>query len=234
MRHSPSLSVRQVVFVAAALCLAMTVAVGFAPRGQAATPITTVIVTPHPDDEVLRLTGYVRHAAHRGDRLILVAVTDGGATGIRTKLGLSVDQLKAVRRAEQAAAWSYLTDHGDIIRLGLEDGDVPAHKDLITSRLKELAGQYPGAQFYVAARLDDFHADHRAVAEAVRDTGARVVRYSRAATDTGNGTVYRPPAGYEWGAARADAAYTEVGHASVAPSFDALRNGGYASRITAG
>ncbi|TRW47539.1 PIG-L deacetylase family protein [Georgenia yuyongxinii] len=229
MRHSLS----RIVSTVAVLCLGLLVVAGSAPpSATAAGPRTTVIVSPHPDDETLRLTGYIRYAVERGDRLILVAVTDGGASAVRAQFGFTVGQLKAVRRAEQVAAWSYLTDNGQVIRLGLEDGAVAGRKAAITARVKELAAQYgPTTEFYVAALLDDDHPDHSATAEAVRDGGARVVRYSRGPVDDRPGSVYRPTSGYLWGAQRADAAYDEVGYASAGVGFVALEDSGYASVV---
>lgn len=230
MRQTVSRTVTVVMVLSLAL---MAVAGSAPPRATAAAPRTTVVVTPHPDDETLRLTGYIRVAAERGDRLILVAVTDGGASRVREQLGLTVGQLKAVRRAEQVASWSYLTDDGEVIRLDIDDGAVAGRKAAVTARIKDLAVQYGAtAEFYVAARLDDAHPDHRATAEAVRDAGARVVRYARDPADPGAGAVYRPTSGYLWGAQRADQAYGEVGHVSAGASFSALREKGYASVVT--
>lgn len=195
----------------------------------------TIVYAPHQDDETLRLTGYIRSikALRPQEKYILVAVTDGEASGTRGSMGLSVSQFKAIRRAEQAAAWSYLTDDGEVIRLGLPDGGVSGHKEKIAAVARELEARYGrgNVEHYAACRTDDYHADHRAVAEALRDAGLRVVRYSRQPGESG-GTAYRPTAGYLWGAERAAEAYREAGQRSVPEYFRALRDSGYASHIT--
>lgn len=211
------------------LLTALLLALGLAltPAAEASSGRTTVVYSPHPDDDVLRLAAYVSFAADRGDRMILVAVTDGGASGVRTRLGFTVPQFEAVRRAEQAAAWSYLTHgEGEIIRLGLPDGGVTGAP--ITATARSLEG--PGVEHYVAANAADYHRDHQATVAAVKDAGVAVVRAARPVGYTG-GTVYTVPADRVWDVARASAAYREVGWVSVSSSFADLASAGYVSRV---
>ena len=188
---------------------------------------TTVVYSPHPDDDVLRLSAYINFAADRGDRMILVAITDGGASGVRTRLGFTVPQFEAVRRAEQAAAWSYLTHgKGEIIRLGLPDGEVTGAP--ITAVARSLEG--PGVEHYIAANAADYHRDHQTTVAAVKNAGLAVVRAARPVGYTG-GTLYTVPASHIWDVARASAAYREVGWVSVSSSFTNLAADNYSSRV---
>ena len=164
----------------------LVLGLALAPATEAANGRTTVVYSPHPDDETLRLSAYISFAADRGDRMILVAITDGGASGVRAALGFAVPQLEAVRRAEQAASWSYLTrGKGEIIRLGLPDGGVTGAP--ITAVARSLEG--PGVEHYVAANAADYHRDHQATVAAVKNAGLAVVRAARPVGHT-DGTLY--------------------------------------------
>lgn len=198
-----------------------------APATEATNGRTTVVYAPHPDDDVLRLSAYINFAADRGDRMILVAVTDGGASGVRTKLGFTVPQFEAVRRAEQAAAWSYLTrGRGEIIRLGLPDGGVTGAP--ITAAARSLEG--PGVEHYVAANAADYHRDHQVTVAAVKNAGLATVRAARPVGAT-DGSLYTVSPGRLWDVARASTAYREVGWVSVSSSFANLAATNYSSRV---
>jgi LmbE family N-acetylglucosaminyl deacetylase len=217
--------------ILAAAALVLAPAVTAAPA-QAATQRVTVIYAPHPDDETLRLSGYISYAASRGDKLILVAASDGGGTGLVHAWGWSPQGMEEHRRIEQENAWGALTNgKGTIIRLGLPDGNIPAYKAAITKQAQALEAQYGSAnvEHYVAARDDDVHPDHRAVVQAVRDAHVRIVRVSHEPGYHG-GTKYLPP---NTGAAvYAYNSYRTIGWVSVPGLFNNLRNQGYASYIT--
>ena len=213
----------KLLFTAVLLVLGLTLA----PAAEATTGRTTVVYSPHPDDDMLRLSAYINFAADRGDRMILVAVTDGGASGVRTALGFTVPQFEAVRRAEQAAAWSYLTrGKGEIIRLGLPDGGVTGAP--ITAVARSLEG--PGVEHYVAANAADYHRDHQATVAAAKNAGLATVRTARPVGAT-NGSLYTVPSSRLWDVARASAAYREVGWVSVPSSFANLAATNYSSRV---
>ena len=193
-------------------------------------PITTIVVSPHPDDETLRLSGYISAAAARGDTMKLIAVTDGGASGAKPP-SWTVEQLKTVRRGEQNAAWSALTNGtGTVIRLGQNDGSVSAAstKTAINSAISSSSGR---VEVYAAAYFDDAHPDHRAVASAVNSCSATVRRYSLAADDDRSGTTYSPASMSD--AQTAYEAYRPFGWTSVRSSFAALKERGFKSRVRA-
>lgn len=190
---------------------------------------TTVIYTPHPDDETLRLTSYTLLCRERGDDLVLVAVTDGEGSAVRSRFGWTKTQLAQARRAEQAAAWSYLTGgRGEIIRLGLPDGGVYSRRGAVTAIARQMEALGPDVEHYVAARPDDHHTDHRAVAQAVAASGNRVVRYGQEPGLPG-GTRNPLPSGTLWDARRAHGAYSEVGQTSTPALFAALEAANFQS-----
>lgn len=84
----------------------------------------TYVVSPHPDDETLRLAGFVTWLRHRHPerQVVLVAIGDGGGSSRARKMGWSPEYEREYRRSEQAAAWSALTGGaGEIVRVGLWD-----------------------------------------------------------------------------------------------------------------
>lgn len=211
-------------------CVLPTVA-----QAAARPPTTTVVWSPHPDDETLRLTGYALYAKSKGDIMILVAVTDGGASAVKTRLGITADELMALRRAEQDAAWAALTGGaGKVIRLGAADGKV-SQWDIARAfpKVQEIAASYGRrVEHYVAASVYDTHPDHRVVAKSVtyRAFLAGVVsRHSRPPESSSSGTRYKV---VDTAAAEAaHNAYRQVGMLSVGSLFRSTHNKGHVSRV---
>ena len=196
-----------------------------APAALAGTSRTTYIYSPHPDDETLYLAAYITFAVDRGDRLVLVAVTDGGATFARAK-GWSQEDIRTIRRIEQEAAWRALTGgRGGVVRLGLEDGAGAS----LTAPVREYARSVEGphVEHYVAAN-DNESVDHASVVRGIRDAGVRVARFSNR-PGSSTGYRYRPA---DVNAARVAAGcYVAVGQRSVPSMFKDLEQSGYSSRI---
>ena len=197
----------------------------------------TVVWSPHPDDETLRLTSYTLAARDRGDVLILVAVTDGGGSAVKDLIGITTQQLMTMRRSEQTEAWTALTyGRGQIIRLGLPDGHVTAAGvKLGYDRVQAIAASYHvPIEHYVAATDKDAHPDHRVVASTVRQKASitrSVVRFSLDPSLPGGGTLYISK--YQISAEAAHQAYDQIGMISVAPLFKALHYHQHYSRIIA-
>ncbi len=190
----------------------------------------TYVVSPHPDDETLRLAGYITRLRQRTQgRLVLVAMSDGGASSRARKMGWSPDYEREFRRAEQAAAWSALTGGtGEIIRVGLQDNTFTAEevRDALVPLNKKRA------QFYVAAHEEDYHPDHRAVAAGVRLLDPAHARFSLGPLMTGTGKIYRPSDSSVDAVSIAVAAYKNFGQLSVPEEFRALAKAGCRSRVT--
>lgn len=191
----------------------------------------TVIYSPHPDDETLRLSGYISFAAARGDKLILVAVTDGGGTSLVRAWGWTPEAMMGHRRLEQNIAWSALTKgRGEIIRLGLTDSGVATKSAVITAKANELQALYgPTVEHYVAARDNDVLEDHRSVVKAVRASTAKIVRVSQE-PGIHSGMRYSPP--NVASAVSAHGAYRLVGWVSVPGLFRNLSAQRYESYVT--
>ena len=187
---------------AAGVGLAASASMLGTPKAEAANAArTTIILSPHPDDEAIRLSHYAVIAADRGDKMILVQASDGSATKVRRNLGLSYDEITRYRYREQDSAWSWLTDgRGGIVRLGLPDAGVRQNdvykgvRSLIDSEGTSGIEVYVATWHYdrpTSVRADK-HNDHMAVVDAARRLGAEglVVRYAIHPTASQRGTTY--------------------------------------------
>jgi LmbE family N-acetylglucosaminyl deacetylase len=195
---------------------------------------TTIVYSPHPDDETLYLSGYVTFCRNRGDRLILVAVTDGGASNARPA-DWSVEDLMAVRRHEQHEAWRSLTGQvGSVYRLGIPDGEIAAHAQTITNYAEALERAWDtSVEHYVAGNYQSSQSeDHQAVANAVKAAGVTVARFALVPGST-SGTAYAPPTDRVDECLEAWNVYRAFGQISVKSMFDALKASGYTSHIIA-
>lgn len=121
----------------------------------------TVVVVPHPDDEVLASGGTLSRQFNRTLNVVVIAVTDGEAAYDRP--GREV--LAAVRRQEQAEAVRRLgAKTPNIVRLGLPDSAVENHEDELTDLLSQWINPH---DFVIAPWVHDWHPDHEAVGRAV-------------------------------------------------------------------
>lgn len=129
-----------------------------------------VIVAPHPDDEVLGPGGLARVAADAGLRVLIVAVTDGGASHPGSPT-LDPAGLVAARLIERIEALSRLGLAGAaVVRLELPDGDVAAHEARLEQELIDRLG--PG-DLCLATWSQDGHPDHEAVGRAAERASSR-------------------------------------------------------------
>lgn len=190
---------------------------------------TTVIYSPHPDDETLYLSGYISVCRDRGDRLILVAASDGGASGAKPD-SWTVDDLMSVRRMEQTEAWKALTGNLSIYRLGMADGAIQSEQVTAMAEALERAWGTDVEHYVAGSYLSTQSADHQAVANGVKAANVRVARFALVPGST-TGTAYPPPSGRLDECALAWSIYRAFGHLSVKSMFDDLKASGYTSRI---
>jgi len=132
-----------------------------------------VVVSPHPDDEVLGAGGLMHTWSSRGLPVTVVSVTDGEAAFENS------GSLGALRQAELRAALRKLSpSHIDVLRLGLPDGRVADHRNKLRNSLADLL---TGADHVVAPYEADGHPDHEAVGSVCREISASLnadlVRY---------------------------------------------------------
>jgi LmbE family N-acetylglucosaminyl deacetylase len=143
-----------------------------------------VVLSPHPDDETLSLGVWTANAVARGDRVIVVALTDGRTTGARKpielRLGHALTQsdIAVARIAEMRAAVADLgVAASDLYLAHLDDPAGPGRawvtEPEAAAVIKAFAERFPGATFatmsWVAERQLDHLSAGRALWSAVRD-----------------------------------------------------------------
>ena len=123
-----------------------------------------VVVSAHPDDEVLALGGTLSLLTARGCRLTLVTATDGEGSHPGSRYGDPVRM--AARRAEELrAALATLGVDAEPVRLGLPDSGLASSEPQLRERLAPLVAR---ADLVVGTWSQDGHPDHDAVGRACR------------------------------------------------------------------
>ena len=135
------------------------------------------LVAPHPDDEILGLGGSLSRLSSLHADLAIVSVTDGEASH-RDSSVWPADRLARVRPAEMRRGLDALAVAADVVRLGLPDGRVAAHRKAL---LQALVERVADDDLILATCRFDGHPDHEACGEvavmAGEMTGAAVFEY---------------------------------------------------------
>jgi LmbE family N-acetylglucosaminyl deacetylase len=131
-----------------------------------------VVVSPHPDDEVLAAGGAMRWHAHHRREVVIVAVTDGEASHAASRRTTPA-QLAARRARERTEALCRLgVQEVTLVRLRQPDQGCAARVDAIAAAVSALLRP---RDVVVASSAADRHPDHVAVATAVRRGAGAVV-----------------------------------------------------------
>lgn len=145
-----------------------------------------VVVSPHPDDEVLACGGLLALHARRGGEAIVVAVTDGEASH-RDDPSWPANRLASARRLERLRGLARLGLRADAVtRLALRDSGVAAQRSSIEAGLRALLRP---SDCVVTTWRSDGHPDHDA-------TGAAT---ARVCTDIGCRLLEAPVWMWHWG-----------------------------------
>ncbi len=123
-----------------------------------------VVVSAHPDDEVLALGGTLSLLAARGCRLTLVTATDGERSHPGSRSGDPVP-MAARRAVELRDALAVLGVDAEPVRLGLPDSGLASAEPGLRERLAPLVVD---ADLVVGTWSQDGHPDHDAVGRACR------------------------------------------------------------------
>lgn len=129
-------------------------------------PARAVVVSPHPDDEVLGVGGLISVLTKAGVAVTVVAVTDGEAS--HPGGSLAPDVLSALRLAETANALAVLGVAAPVQHLHLPDG---GRASLINPLLSSV--QVDSTCWLIAPWSGDGHPDHEAVGLACEQVAAR-------------------------------------------------------------
>lgn len=130
-------------------------------RAQDLVPATgrAVVIAPHPDDELLAAGGLMMQWQAAGRDLLVIAVTDGGASHAGSATW-TPQRLARRRRRERRQGLQALGMAGVSVQtLGMPDGQVAHHTCALTHALGTLLR--PGDAVFTTWRLDG-HPDHEA------------------------------------------------------------------------
>lgn len=138
-----------------------------------------VIVAPHPDDETLGCGLLIARAMRAGERVAVVALTDGQASHPRSQRWPPA-MLGRLRRAELRRAVGRLgAQTAHIHFLGWADGEV-AQRGFVRPLRRMLRSLDPG--IVLAASPADHHPDHKAgwdlARRALHGTGVPLIAYA--------------------------------------------------------
>ena len=124
-------------------------------------PSRVVVLSPHPDDEVLALGGSLMRLARRHCKIDLIAVTRGEASHPKSKH--THEKIAALRQREREKAFYTLgLGAAQVVELDLPDGRVSSQPAL-AARLIPLID---GATLCLAPWTRDGHPDHDATGSA--------------------------------------------------------------------
>jgi LmbE family N-acetylglucosaminyl deacetylase len=143
-----------------------------------------IFYTPHPDDETLSMGVLIADDVQRGDRVIVVALTDGRTTGavrdINARLraerspsaggqgplrSITADQVAADRIRELDRATSHLgVTAGDVVRARLDDPSSDCGAVVTVSEalhvMRPFAARFPGATHITMSDVAERQQDH--------------------------------------------------------------------------
>lgn len=125
---------------------------------------SVVIVSAHPDDEVIALGGWI--AEQSGRDLLFVTATDGEASHPGSET-LTPDVLCVRRPLELVEALRRLgVEDPRVQRLGLPDGRLAENRSALLDQLRSLVD---GADLVLAPFEDDGHPDHDVIGDVCRE-----------------------------------------------------------------
>ena len=130
-----------------------------------------VVISPHPDDEVLACGGLMALHTARGGKALVIAATDGEASHPHSKRWTPA-LLAETRRRESAEGLAVLAGQtAAVLRLGLPDGQLAPLQAELTRRLQDLLRV---DDVVVVTWHLDGHPDHDAAGQAARTACANI------------------------------------------------------------
>jgi LmbE family N-acetylglucosaminyl deacetylase len=127
-----------------------------------------VVLSAHPDDEILALGGLLHRLARLGSDVRFVVVTDGEASHPDSRTHTS-DALAVARRTELRTALSEVGfAHPDVTHLGLPDSGISAYAAKLRGALRT---QLAEAAVVLCPWRSDGHPDHEILGSVVAGLG---------------------------------------------------------------
>lgn len=140
-----------------------------------------VVVAPHPDDETLGAGGLIASAADAGVPVQVLLVSHGEGSHPDSP-STTPELLRSVRDDEFRAALAVLSPAAGATVLGVPDGGLREHPDVLRAALTERLAGVDGPVLVVAPWRGDGHRDHRIAGEVAADVvshtpGTELVEY---------------------------------------------------------
>ena len=146
---------------------------GLGARARDVTAQTTsrscLVVAPHPDDETIACGATICRKTAAGADVTIVVVSDGSRS--HDSQALTLEEIRAIRKAEADQAAERLGISGPVRFLDFEDGALPSVVGPVAHRLGELISELRPDEVF-SPHVAEPHPDHSAVASAVRQAVA--------------------------------------------------------------
>lgn len=124
-----------------------------------------VYYIPHQDDEVITFGVSIYSDIKEGKSVQIVLLTDGSASKVREKLGLTIDEFVNARNREMELALTALgVDLGNLHRQNFKDGELTVKQ--VENVIKEFAKKFPNAEHKTFSYYDPHH-DHSNAGQAL-------------------------------------------------------------------
>lgn len=132
-------------------------------------PRCAIVIAPHPDDETIGAFGLISMLRRRGTEVHVLIVSDGGASHPDSESWPKARLVRQRRRETLLAMRAAGVTRGKVRFLSLPDGDLPAHAIRCFRCVGRELRRARHLDLVVGPTDDDDHADHRNVAQAVRN-----------------------------------------------------------------
>ncbi len=138
-----------------------------------------LVVSAHPDDEVLGAGGFIADAVAHGMHVTVLCLSDGGASHPGSPT-VTPDALAGIRRAELSTALAELGVHCTTHR-DHPDGGLDRHSDQIVEAIGSALRECGRHDLIVSVWRGDGHPDHEAVGRAAaavaEQAGVQLLEY---------------------------------------------------------
>ena len=135
-----------------------------------------IILSPHPDDEILGCAGLIQGLDLLGREVVIVAVTNGTHSHPYSKK-YSAEELNTIRPNESRSALKslHLTQNIQYLSFALEDGKLPEQVKILEQKLHHLINKQliKKHNILVTTYEKDGHLDHECLGRCVREFAKR-------------------------------------------------------------
>ncbi|MGJ0118668.1 PIG-L deacetylase family protein [Williamsia sp. MIQD14] len=141
------------------------------PALDLAAPTRMLVVSAHPDDEILGAGGLIAARVADGGGVTVLCLSDGAASHPGSPT-VSPDDLARIRRAELEASMAEVgVDH--VLHVGLPDGELSDRTAELEDAVIDAIGTFGGHDLVLAPWRGDRHPDHEAAGWAAATAAVR-------------------------------------------------------------